>query len=135
MLRGNFSHVHRCNWKKQRQYCILCISKIVFWLFVEYPDWIITRTHAEHLQSMTESKNRKGCIRKPVINIEPTSCPPDLLHMKKGIISKLINQLVDWVILQGKEEKLLCQMKEHRIPFRFKCKKKHLNAIVWSCTA
>ena len=51
------------------------------------------------------------------MDIEPTCCPPDILHMKKGIISKLLNQVVDWVILQGKEEKLIGQMKEHRIPF------------------
>ena len=66
---------------------------------------------------MCESKLKKGCIRKPMIKLELTSCPPDLLHMKKGIISKLLNQLVDWVVVQGKERKLIEQMKEHKIPF------------------
>ena len=66
---------------------------------------------------MDDSKNKKGCIRKPVMKIQPTQCPLDILHMKKAIISKLMNQVVDWVILQGKEEKLLAQMKEHKIPF------------------
>ena len=75
------------------------------------------RTYAEHMILMGDSKDKKGCIRKPVMEIEPTSCPPDMLHMKKGIISKMLNQVVDWVILQGKEEKLLQQMKEHKIPF------------------
>ena len=51
------------------------------------------------------------------MQIDAKSCPPDILHMKKGIISKLMNQVVDWVILQGKEEALLGQMKEHKIPF------------------
>ena len=68
---------------------------------------------------MGDSKNKKGCVHKLVMNLEPTSCPPDFLHMKKGIITKLINQIVDWVILQGKEEKLIGQMKEHRIPFTY----------------
>ena len=66
---------------------------------------------------MSDSKFKKGCIRKPVLQLEPTSCPPDLLHMKKGIILKLFNQLVDWVILQGKEKQLIDQMKLHKIPF------------------
>ena len=66
---------------------------------------------------MTENKNKKGCIRIPVMDLEPTSCPPDVLHMKKAIISKLVNQLVDLAILQGKEKKLLEQMKKHKIPF------------------
>ena len=66
---------------------------------------------------INEKKVRKGCIHKPVLQIEPTHCPPDLLHMKKGIISKLVNQLVDWVIIQRKERMLMQQMKEHKIPF------------------
>ena len=66
---------------------------------------------------MCHNKLKKGCIRKPAICLEPTSCPPDLLHMKKGIISKLLNQLVDWVVVQGKEKELVDQMKQHRIPF------------------
>ena len=58
-----------------------------------------------------------GCVRRKAISIEPACCPPDILHIKKGIISKLLNQVVDWVILQGKEHKLIEQMKEHKIPF------------------
>ena len=69
------------------------------------------------MKLMCDSKLKKGCIRKPFIQLEPTSCLPDLLHMKKGIISKLLNQLVDWVVLQGKEKQLIQQMKEHKIPF------------------
>ena len=65
-----------------------------------------------------DSKKKKGCIRKPLINIQPVDSPPDVLHMKKGIISNLLNQLVDWVILQGCEAELMAQMKEHKIPFR-----------------
>ena len=64
-------------------------------------------------------KVKKGCICKPVMEIEPTNCPPDILHMKKGIISKLLNQVVDWVVIQGKERLLIAQMKEHKIPFAY----------------
>ena len=51
--------------------------------------------------------------------MEPTNCPPDILHMKKGIILKLLNQVVDWVVIQGKERMLMEQMKEHKIPFMY----------------
>ena len=59
----------------------------------------------------------KGCIRKPAIVIDSDQCPPDMLHLKKDIISKLVNQLVDWTLLQHTEEALLCEMKKHKIPF------------------
>ena len=51
------------------------------------------------------------------MEIDANCCPPDMLHLKKGIISKLINQLVDWTMTQNKEEALMKQMKEHKIPF------------------
>ena len=93
-------------------------------LFVtDFRDWPIEQTYSEHLQLLCESKVKQGCVRKPLIQLEPTSCIPDLLHMKKGIISKLLNQLVDWVILQGKEQQLLGEMKRHRIPFRYAVEK------------
>ena len=59
----------------------------------------------------------KSCIRKPVMKMEAANCPPDLLHMKKGIITKLVNQLVDWTMAQSNEKKLLDQMKKNKIPF------------------
>ena len=91
--------------------------------FAEYPQWLIEQTLAKHMILLKESKDKQGCIRKPMISLEPTNCPPDLLHMKKGIISKLINQLVDWVVLQGKEENLMNEMKKHKIPFTYLCLK------------
>ena len=84
----------------------------------DFTEWPIDRTNEEHDKLLSKSNDRKGCIRKKVMDIEPTCCPPDILHIKKkGIISKLLNQVLNWVILQGKEEKLIGQMKEHRIPF------------------
>ena len=59
----------------------------------------------------------KGCIRKPVMNFDPDQYMPDTLHLKKGIISKLVSQLVEWSLIQGKQQALLGQMKKHRIPF------------------
>ena len=66
---------------------------------------------------MESSKERKGCVRRPLLKLEPTACPPDMLHMKKGIISKLLNQVVDWIVIQGNEKKLMSQMQDHKIPF------------------
>ena len=61
----------------------------------------------------------KSCIQKPVMNIEPSYCPPDILLIKKGIITKLVNQLVDWTLVQGNEKKLIEEMKKNRIPFMY----------------
>ena len=63
-------------------------------------------------------KNNKGYIREPLLKVDASSCPPDMLHMKKGIISKLVNQLVNWAIVQKREEKLMAEMKRHKIHFR-----------------
>ena len=49
--------------------------------------------------------------------LDAENSPPDMLHLKKGIISKLVNQLVDWTLLQHREEALLSEMRKHRIPF------------------
>ena len=66
---------------------------------------------------MESSKERKGCIRKPLIKVDASSCPPDMLHLKKGLITKLLNQVVDWSVIQGNEDKIIDQMREHKIPF------------------
>ena len=83
-----------------------------------FTDWPIQRCLEDHMHNMRE-KNPKSCVREPLIKIEPQNCPPDILHMKKAIITKMLNQIVDWVLLQGKEEELLNQMRQNKIPFRF----------------
>ena len=66
---------------------------------------------------MNEGANCQGCVRMPAMQINAAQCPPDMLHLQKGIISKLVSQLVDWTITQRKEQQLLAQMKIHKIPF------------------
>ena len=90
--------------------------KVYLVYFLDIPQWPIEHNYESHIQLM-DTKERKGCVKKPFMQINANYCPPDILHMKKGIISKLMNQVVDWVILQGKEDKLMSQMKKHRIPF------------------
>ena len=84
---------------------------------IEFTHWPVQRTYVEHMKSLQRKTNRNGCIRPPVTEINAENCPPDMLHMKKGIITKLVNQLVDWTLTQGKEEDLMAEMKHHKIPF------------------
>ena len=69
--------------------------------------------------TLLQDSNNKSCIRRPLLHVDATSCPPDLLHLKKGIISKLLTQLVDWTVLQGREQALMQQIKAAKIHFRF----------------
>ena len=38
-------------------------------------------------------EDNKGYKRKPLLDLDPWQCPPDLLHLKKGVISKCLNQV------------------------------------------
>ena len=75
------------------------------------------RNYDKHVELLNTPSNCQGCIRNPAMAFNAEHSPPDMLHLKKGIISKLVNQLVEWMILQGKEHQLLGQMKKHKIPF------------------
>ena len=77
----------------------------------------MVRNHDDHLKLLQETNN-KGCIREPLLEINSQNCPPDLLHMKKGIISKLVTQLVNWSVVQKREQKLMDEMKKNKIQFR-----------------
>ena len=37
-------------------------------------------------------------------------------HVERHI-SKLLNQVVDWAVIQGNEHKIIEQMQQHKIPF------------------
>ena len=75
------------------------------------------RTYEKHLQLLAKPNNCLGCIRKPALSFDAHQCPPDMLHLKKGIISKLVNQVVEWSIVQKRENALQAEMKKHKIPF------------------
>ena len=74
-------------------------------------------TYEKHLDLLDRNKNPLGCIPEPALSFDSEQCPPDMLHLKKGIISKLVNQLVDWAIVQRKEDALLAEMRKNKIPF------------------
>ena len=80
--------------------------------------WTLSRNHEKHLKLLQQQGLQcQGCIQKPAIPFEADQCPPDMLHLKKGIISKLVNQFVDWAIVQHREEALMCEIKKHKISF------------------
>ena len=39
-------------------------------------------------------RNPMGYVRPSLIHLEPSSCPPDLLHLTKGVILKQFNQVI-----------------------------------------
>ena len=77
----------------------------------------MSRTKKKHLELLEKGSNCQGCICQPAIPFEAEQCPPDMLQMKKGIIMKLVNQVVDWAIVQNREEALLFEIKRHKIPY------------------
>ena len=79
--------------------------------------WEADRSYDKHMDLLSKAPKNQGCIRKPAIPFTADQRPPDMLHMKKGIISKLINQVVDWTLLHHREEALIGEMKKHKIPF------------------
>ena len=79
--------------------------------------WKLERNYQQHVELLQKGSQCKGCIRMPILPFPVHHYPPDMLHLKKGIISKLVNQLVEWSILQGREQYLMSEMKKHSIPF------------------
>ena len=46
------------------------------------------------------SKNPKGYMRPPLIHLNAQYCPPDLLHLTKGVILKQIEQVTCKLLTQ-----------------------------------
>ena len=86
-------------------------------LLSEYTEWDVERNYSDHM-ALLKSPNSKSCTREPLLKINADCCPPDILHLKKAIITKLLNQVVDWVILQGNESKLMDEIHKNKIKFR-----------------
>ena len=67
--------------------------------YLSYPEiWPIQRNLYDH-KILLQRRVKKGSIRKSLTGIEPTSSPPDHLHMRKGLISRLLNQVTDMCII------------------------------------
>ena len=54
--------------------------------------WPIQRNLAEQ-QRHINKRVHKGYIRNSLIDIEPSCFPPDHLHLRKGLITRLFNQV------------------------------------------
>ena len=61
-------------------------------MFLEENLWPIQRCLAQS-ELLLGKQTNKGYARQPLLLIEPTHCPPDHLHMRKGIIGKLFSQV------------------------------------------
>ena len=64
----------------------------IYFCCIENNLWPIQRS-LEQSEIYVGQQINKGYARPPLIRIEPTSCPPDHLHMRKGIIGKLFTQV------------------------------------------
>ena len=55
-------------------------------------EWSVERSNVKR-EELIASSNPMGYARESLIHLEPTSCPPDLLHMTNGVILKQFNQV------------------------------------------
>ena len=56
--------------------------------------WHISRTKHERTQILSSKvKDNLGYLRPPLLDLEPSQSIPDFLHMKKGVINRLLNQV------------------------------------------
>ena len=80
--------------------------------------WTVTRdTHlARHLLSQA---NSMGQLREPLLHVDAIDCPPDILHMRKAVYTKLLDQIVTFSIAQKHQDKLLQEMTRIGINFRY----------------
>ena len=62
--------------------------------------------------------DKKGQIRQPLLNIDAKDCPPDVLHMRRAIFTKLLDQVIQFCLNQKCEKKLEDEMA--RIGIKFK---------------
>ena len=86
--------LHMLDYEQQicRNSSILCIS--------ENKKWDLKRNYKKHLELLKDKSQSQGCIRMPALPFDAENYLPDMLDMKKGIISELVNQLVDWSLVQ-----------------------------------
>ena len=59
-----------------------------------------------------------GQVREPLLHIDAIDCPPDILHMRKAIYSKLLDQIVTFSICQKRQDALLAEMERIAVKFR-----------------
>ena len=85
--------------------------------------WTVTRDRNLSRVLLTQSNNM-GQVREPLLHIDAIDCPPDILHMRKAVYSKLLDQIVTFSIMQKHHEKVVQEMTRIGINFR----------LVWNCT-
>ena len=80
--------------------------------------WPIQRNR-EMREKLFGTRENKGYVKPPLLRIEPECCPPDHLHMRRSLIDRLLNQVIQWALQQDNEHKLLAEMKRIHLPFKY----------------
>ena len=80
--------------------------------------WRIQRTMdlATYLRTQDDPK---GQVREPLLHIDAIDCPPDILHMRKAIYTKLFDQVVTFSICQKRQKNLILELERIGIKFRY----------------
>ena len=71
---------------------LLLVDSSFNFALIEGELWPIERS-LQQSSLLLGTSNNKGYARQPLLELEPTQCPPDHLHMRKGIIGKLFSQV------------------------------------------
>ena len=62
-------------------------------LSTDVGQWQLTRTKEER-DIHCKGDKAYGYFRQLLSDLDQSCCPPDLLHLKKGVISKLLNNVI-----------------------------------------
>ena len=60
-----------------------------------------------------------GQVREPLLHIDAINCPPDILHMRKAVYTKLLDQVVMFCICQKRQNDLIKEMERIGVKFRY----------------
>ena len=98
-------------------FCNYTLNFLIWSFYTDHKAWDLERSYEKHMELIGKGSQCQGCIRPPAMPFDAEQYPPDMLHLKEGIILKLVNQVVDWTMIQHREKDLVAEMKRNRIPF------------------
>ena len=79
--------------------------------------WPIQRTKLL-AQILISQLNKMGQIREPLLHLDSIDCPPDLLHMRRAIYAKLLDQVITFAIGQNRQKHVLDEMRRIGVKLR-----------------
>ena len=99
----------------QRLVCLL-IQYLLIYLITQAL-WPIERCTV-HRNLHFGKRDHKGYVREALIKIDAENCPPDHLHLRRSLINRLLNQVIEWSIVQSSQNKFLEEMNRIQVQFR-----------------